>query len=409
MADSKKTELFDSNRLFSLHGSVVALVSGGGDSVAMLRYLLEAGNQVHAVHFNHKLRKCSDLDRDFVADLCREWKVPATIVDAGVDSFTTGNVQSQARNWRYANAERIRAAVRANWIATGHTFDDALETRILQIERGRNPAYAYGMLSVRGAVVRPVLNVRRAQLREFLRERNIAWREDPSNESDSYERNTVRKRLAKMAQTSLSRISLELSESSSAYLQARKLVMVATNASPLTCICLDMRTFHRGVPEHVLKMAIAFYLQSRGVVFRESELDQLLEMIQLRQRFKVERATGTIEYLQGRLWAWKEEALRTLSRTTEERRRRFSESLDILARNGLDKKEKVLIPTVACGKPLTNRVLIGPVHRKWTELLRVQGVPSRLREFCHWTVCDNKIVLEWSLDNGHFRSFHLVP
>jgi tRNA(Ile)-lysidine synthase len=196
---------------------VAVAVSGGADSVALLRLLLalrsELGIAVSVVHFNHKLRGVeSDQDEAFVAQLTREHKVElhAAGADVQVEATARGlSVEAAARELRYEFFQQlVRPAGEGHWqldkVATGHTLDDQAETVLMRMIRGtgmRGLAGIYPAVDVEddeevvGEVIRPLLKVRHQELTEFLNEIGQAWREDSSNLDPKFTRNRVRHRL----------------------------------------------------------------------------------------------------------------------------------------------------------------------------------------------------------------------
>lgn len=172
-------------------------VSGGADSVFLLRALSELavreGWQLEALHLNHKLRgEESDGDARFVAELAASLGLPCHIACEDVRA-RGGNLEQAARMARrefFAGVQRERGLER---VATGHTLDDQAETVLFRALRGAGLTGLQGIQPVtRDGVVRPLLGVERAQLREWLRERGFEWREDSTNLDTSLARNRLR-------------------------------------------------------------------------------------------------------------------------------------------------------------------------------------------------------------------------
>jgi tRNA(Ile)-lysidine synthase len=181
-------------------------VSGGLDSVAVLRLLLELrkelGVVLSVVHFNHKLRGAdSDGDEQFVAELARGNKLEFHCESADVSGSAAEqhlSLETAAREARYKFFERLLRENRMNRIATAHTLDDQAETVLLKIVRGagtRGLAGIYPQLSVDGSrfsVIRPLLGTRRRELQTYLQGLGQEWREDKSNRDLRHARNRVR-------------------------------------------------------------------------------------------------------------------------------------------------------------------------------------------------------------------------
>lgn len=183
---------------------VLAAVSGGGDSVALAWLLLDlAGRGVLELagiaHLNHQLRGPeADADEVFCRDLAGRMGVP---FDAGqVDVARLARVRSESleaagRRARYEWLAQAARRLDAAWIATGHTLDDQAETVLLRLLRGAGSRGLSGIRPRRGAIIRPLLECRRAELREWLGARGEAYRDDPSNADVRIARNRVRHEL----------------------------------------------------------------------------------------------------------------------------------------------------------------------------------------------------------------------
>lgn len=164
-------------------GSVLLGLSGGPDSVAALDLLLEAGIAVTAGHFDHRLRSASQADAAFVQRLCRERgvRLRASAADVAAVARQRGwNVEDAARRLRYAFLHRAAADAGADVVVVAHTRDDQAETVLAQLLRGA--AFLGGMPARRGRLVRPLLEVARSELRAHLEARQLASREDASNQ-----------------------------------------------------------------------------------------------------------------------------------------------------------------------------------------------------------------------------------
>ena len=175
---------------------VVAMLSGGRDSVCLLDVAarLIGSGAVTAVHVNYGLRDDSDADEAHCAQLCERLGV-ALEVERPRRPEGPGNLQSWARDTRYAAAARLALAGQAS-IATGHTADDQVETILYRLASSPSRRALLGMKRHDGSLVRPLLGFTRAQTTAYCEERGLAWRDDPTNAGESYARNRVRHRLA---------------------------------------------------------------------------------------------------------------------------------------------------------------------------------------------------------------------
>jgi tRNA(Ile)-lysidine synthase len=164
---------------------LLVMVSGGGDSVALLDVAMRLGAQVSALHVNYGLRDDAELDEALVERLCGEREVPLTVERV---TLPEGNTQEQARDARYALAERLAVGD----YAAAHTASDQAETVLYRLAVSPGSRALHGMAPRRGRLVRPLLGVTREEVREYLRARKLEWREDPSNADRRFARARVR-------------------------------------------------------------------------------------------------------------------------------------------------------------------------------------------------------------------------
>ena len=175
-------------------------VSGGADSVALLALMagLQASHGFDAVvlHVDHGLRPDSADDARFVESLAAKYGLPFHALRTRVRQRRGESIEMAARRVRLAFFARMTARLGLDAIATGHHADDVAETFILRLARGAGPEGLAGLKPVSHVdgvtFIRPLLNVRDADLRRFLAERGLAWREDSTNADVSIPRNNVR-------------------------------------------------------------------------------------------------------------------------------------------------------------------------------------------------------------------------
>ncbi len=161
---------------------VVALVSGGADSLCLWGVLAELGYEVEAVHVEHGLRGAAGLaDAAFCAGR------GATVLP--VDVSAGGNLEARAREARYEAARR-HAAGRP--IATGHTLSDQAETVLYRLASSSGPRAIRAMRPRSGDLVRPLLCLTGAETRAWCRAHGLAPREDGSNRDTRIRRNLIR-------------------------------------------------------------------------------------------------------------------------------------------------------------------------------------------------------------------------
>jgi tRNA(Ile)-lysidine synthase len=175
-------------------------VSGGADSVAQLLLLLELRDKLGIVlsvlHFNHELRgRASDADEKFVAGLAARHELLFHVEREDISAKSKrerANLEDAARRARYSFFERLVAERKVDRVAVAHTADDQAETVLAHIFRGTGLAGLGGIHPEAGCVFRPLLELRRAELRSYLRMRRQAWREDLTNRDTKRTRARIR-------------------------------------------------------------------------------------------------------------------------------------------------------------------------------------------------------------------------
>src|SRR5712691_7899079 len=178
-------------------------VSGGADSVALLLLLVELRKQLgivlSVVHFNHKLRgRDSDADEKSAAKLAEKYGLAFHAGRADIAAKAKSdkaNLEDTARRVRYEFFARLVEDGRVDKVAVAHTADDQAETVLAHILRGTGLAGLGGIHPALGHVVRPLLGVRRAELRVYLRSKKQTWREDATNRDTTRMRARIRKKL----------------------------------------------------------------------------------------------------------------------------------------------------------------------------------------------------------------------
>jgi tRNA(Ile)-lysidine synthase len=172
--------------------AVVAMLSGGRDSVCMLDLAVRAvgAAAVTALHVNYGLRDDSDEDERHCAALCESLGA-ALAIERPQRPEGPGNLQAWARDRRYAAAAAIAEPDGAT-IVTGHTADDQVETILYRLASSPSRRALLGMRPRDGRLARPLLGFTRAETTAYCERRGLAWREDSSNADPAYARNRVR-------------------------------------------------------------------------------------------------------------------------------------------------------------------------------------------------------------------------
>jgi tRNA(Ile)-lysidine synthase len=175
-------------------------VSGGSDSVALTLLLRDlAGPDGFTLetlaHFNHQMRPTAVRDEQFCRDLASRLSVPIVVESADVRGYAASqrlSLEDAGRRLRYDFLERAAHQCAADRVAVGHTEDDQAETYLIKLIRGAGPTGLGGIYPRRGRVIRPLLDVSRSDLRDYLTSRGEDWVEDETNADLDNFRNRIR-------------------------------------------------------------------------------------------------------------------------------------------------------------------------------------------------------------------------
>ena len=212
---------------------LLVLLSGGGDSVCLLDVATRIGARVSALHVNYGLRPGANGDEELCTRLCERLGVPLTV--ERVDLSPSGNLQAEAREARYSLAE----AATTGDFAAAHTASDQAETVLYRLAVSPGSRALRGMEARRGRLVRPLLEVTREEVREYLRARRLDWREDPSNADIRFARARVRhevipalKHLSPKAELTVAETARQLREESEILDSAASDALAAVGGGP---------------------------------------------------------------------------------------------------------------------------------------------------------------------------------
>lgn len=252
--------------MLSLHlppaRSILVALSGGPDSSLLLHLLQKDARsrdlKIFAAHVNYRLRaKDSDADESFCRDLCRKLGVKLFVKRLRAGTMKKANLQERARDIRYAFFDDICKKHEIDFIATGHNRDDNVETFLMNLGRGAG-TFGLGGISVRaGNIIRPLLNLSRADIEKYLKAHKIKYCVDRTNLEANYTRNKIRMQLLPQMQSlfgkaldgNIHRATQLLSEQESALRQiARELITTDARTTAGGKIVLDLDKFHLYYP-----------------------------------------------------------------------------------------------------------------------------------------------------------------
>jgi len=259
------------------NGAGVVAVSGGADSVALLHATAACGFALTVAHVNHQLRGAeSDADEEFVRDLAAKLGVGfrSTCIDV---RSAGGNLEATARRLRYEWLNAVAAEVGAAWIATGHTANDQAETVLHRLLRGTGLQGLRGIArakpqAVRGpTLVRPLLDVSRNEILDYLGALSQPFCTDSSNSDPRFTRNRIRAELLPLIETfnpeavgALGSLA-EQADEAHAFIEqhARELLLRAEKPRADDTIILDYSTL-TSVPPLLIRSALRLIWEREG-------------------------------------------------------------------------------------------------------------------------------------------------
>lgn len=251
-------------------GQVVAVgVSGGADSVALLRALLIAGARPVVAHLDHALRPGSAGDAAWVRELAERLGVPGETVRVDVAAVAArrgGNLEDAARRVRYDFLGRVATRHGAGTILTAHTRRDQAETVLMELLRGE--ATLRGISPAWGRVRRPWLDVPRAEVEAFLRGLDQDWREDPTNADPAQTRAWLRSEVLPL-------LSARFPATEAALARVARLSREDDAALSALAARLRPHTPLSGQPPAVLRRHVTHTLAEAGLPYHAGQVERL--------------------------------------------------------------------------------------------------------------------------------------
>lgn len=217
---NKVKETIKKYQLISKGDMIVVGVSGGPDSVVLLHMLKTLSKSLrlnlHIAHIDHKLRKDSCKDKEFVRKLAVKLKIPLSTCELDISQLMVGHssVEEVARNARLNFFFKTSKKIKAKKIALGHNLDDQAETILMRLIRGTGLSGLSGILPKKEmgnfVIIRPLIKTSRKTIEAYLKKRNIKARTDRTNLQDIYFRNRIRNNLLPLLEAKYNRNIKEL-------------------------------------------------------------------------------------------------------------------------------------------------------------------------------------------------------
>lgn len=190
-------------KLLKAGDRVLVALSGGPDSVALLHMLVQLRNslklQIGAVYVNHQIRKRAALKEErFCRLLCEQLDVPLTVVRQDIPALAKQEkigLEEAGRAFRYDLFDQLATQQKQTKIALGHHLDDRVETILFRIVRGTGRSGLSGIPMKRGKIIRPLFDISKAQILDYLQTKHVSYCTDQSNLRSEFSRNYIRNKL----------------------------------------------------------------------------------------------------------------------------------------------------------------------------------------------------------------------
>ena len=196
LLETKAKKTIKKYSMLAKKGAVLVAVSGGADSVALLHFLKNTGCRICVAHLNHCLRgKSAVTDLKFVADMCRGMGVKFISAKADVKKTAKRlklSVEEAGRVERYVFFERAAKISGVSRIALAHHADDNIETFLMRVMRGAGIRGLCGIPPVRDNIIRPFIDVSKAEILDYCKRNNLQYRQDATNLENRFTRNRIR-------------------------------------------------------------------------------------------------------------------------------------------------------------------------------------------------------------------------
>lgn len=181
---------------------IVIGVSGGADSVSLLSILAKLKDEFNlalfVVHINHSLREEADYEEEYVRSLASNFGAEFFSKKVDINKLVElekKSTEEVARNVRYEFFYEVLEKVNGNKIAVAHNLNDSVETTLMNLIRGTGIDGLCGIQKENGKIIRPLINIERAEIEEYIKENNLIAMQDKTNFESIYTRNKIRNEL----------------------------------------------------------------------------------------------------------------------------------------------------------------------------------------------------------------------
>ncbi|MGN1420236.1 MAG: tRNA lysidine(34) synthetase TilS [Eubacterium sp.] len=291
--NNKALKTVEKYNMLSVGDTVVAAVSGGADSMAMLNFLLSVKQQYNlriiVAHMEHGIRgEEAKADAEFVKDYCKKNNVDFKIkhINAPKEARSASmGVEEYSRKKRY----EFFYSIPCDKIATAHNLSDNAETVLFRLIRGTGLKGMCGIPPVRDKIIRPFIEISSEEIRSFCRENNIEYRNDSTNACNDYSRNIIRNEILPLAK----KINYSCEGSICSFVgdasEDYGFIEASANAAFLNCIEDNQLNLEklREYDRAVIKRVIIKYFISNGLNIDKVHLENVLEAVYNPQKTQI--------------------------------------------------------------------------------------------------------------------------
>lgn len=272
------------HQLLTPHAKVLVALSGGADSVALLRLLVQLGYDCEAAHCNFGLRGAeSDRDEDFVRHLCAVLRVPLHVTRFHTRREAADlhiSLEMAARKLRYEWFETVRDECAASAIAVAHHRDDSAETFLLNLLRGTGIKGLTGIRPRNGHIVRPLLCIGRQDIVHYLEQLHQPYVTDSTNLKDEYLRNKIRLHLLPLMQTIAPAARENILKTAAHLADASLIYQHAMDEARAQVMRDDGRALHIPTLLQMPALATVLFECLHPLGFNESQVDDIFHSLQ---------------------------------------------------------------------------------------------------------------------------------
>ncbi len=280
------------SRQISINDKVVVACSGGPDSMALLNLVIELRKKIPfeiiCAHVNHKKRKESEEEYEFVKEYCHQNKV--IFEGTTFDTYNQKNFHDEAHNKRQQFFQSLIHKYQAKYLLTAHHGDDLVETILMRLSRGASFFGYHGFSKIEKekdyTILRPLITMTKEEIFNEVIRRKIPYRIDKTNEMDTYTRNRYRKYILPFLKKENKNVHLKYLKFSEELCQINEFLVKTMEKTLTDCIendtlhIVEMKSLSSFQQRYVIKAYLKQIYQENRKLLKDVHVDKIMEMIQ---------------------------------------------------------------------------------------------------------------------------------